>query len=540
MRAQTTYVLFAVSSFLAIACLSLGCPPTTGPKAAFTAEPASGNAPLIVQFTDLSLAGSSAISAWNWSFGDQQTSGLQNPIHQYQAPGAYTVTLTISTAVGSDSSAPTTIMVTGSEGEGEGEGQTEGETAWPGNANAYSWDGSWQPAENELPPIGLYDDLYFDGHNAGGNPSPLLPPGQWDYEETPLANWNAFNSHIGGFDVLQDNLGNAFGWRLNPNTPGACLLNYRVDPFEGSAGTDIFDLGIEGRITLTEALRLGGGPDMIRYRYCSAAEYWSGTDSSGFAHDNDLILAGSLPALPAGQFDISSCGFHTGPGRDLVFVSNLSRAMIDAGNGAGGRTDTLDPQDGGDLVIINGNAYDFRVFGGGGEDVIVWFAGEVHQNTPWLGPNFFGAAGWGEQVWDTETDRLVLAVPAGTPVIDDSGASPSPGTITTGISSGYSSNPVPDGPTQADPLARYYYTAGIGPLGEKTIALQYVNAAGDIRTGICGLTAIEELQIGIGPAAEVYRIDESSGHAALDPAAQPILSIPSRNTYETLFGSFAR
>lgn len=44
-------------------------------------------------FTDLSPE--TDIAAWSWAFGDGATSDLQHPTHVYEAPGIYTVTLTI-------------------------------------------------------------------------------------------------------------------------------------------------------------------------------------------------------------------------------------------------------------------------------------------------------------------------------------------------------------------------------------------------------------------------------------------------------------
>ncbi len=73
-----------------------------GPGAAFFAVPLSGTAPLAVQFTDSSFAGSAAITGWNWDFGDGGTSTLQHPEHTYTVPGTYTVTLQVATTVGSD------------------------------------------------------------------------------------------------------------------------------------------------------------------------------------------------------------------------------------------------------------------------------------------------------------------------------------------------------------------------------------------------------------------------------------------------------
>ncbi|MCB0397370.1 MAG: PKD domain-containing protein [Flavobacteriales bacterium] len=49
---------------------------------------------LVYLFTDFSTAGpGTTITSWNWNFGDGTTSNLQNPVHLYTTPGAYTVCL---------------------------------------------------------------------------------------------------------------------------------------------------------------------------------------------------------------------------------------------------------------------------------------------------------------------------------------------------------------------------------------------------------------------------------------------------------------
>jgi PKD repeat protein len=73
------------------------------PAAAFAAEPSSGLCPLSVQFTDLSYAGSSPITSWLWDFGDGAQSAEQHPSHVYTEGGLYTVGLTVTTEVASDS-----------------------------------------------------------------------------------------------------------------------------------------------------------------------------------------------------------------------------------------------------------------------------------------------------------------------------------------------------------------------------------------------------------------------------------------------------
>ena len=68
------------------------------PVADFSASPTSGKAPLKVQFTDTSTG--SPIS-WRWTFGDCTYSTQNNPVHTYDKPGKYTVSLTVNNAKGS-------------------------------------------------------------------------------------------------------------------------------------------------------------------------------------------------------------------------------------------------------------------------------------------------------------------------------------------------------------------------------------------------------------------------------------------------------
>jgi PKD repeat protein len=73
----------------------------------FTGVPTSGDAPLSVDFTDLS---SGNVTSWLWNFGDDSTSTSQNPTHVYSA-GTYTVTLTVSGPAGSDIATRTAYIV---------------------------------------------------------------------------------------------------------------------------------------------------------------------------------------------------------------------------------------------------------------------------------------------------------------------------------------------------------------------------------------------------------------------------------------------
>jgi PKD repeat protein len=79
------------------------------PTASFTASPASGDAPLTVQFTDTST---NSPSSWSWNFGNGSTSTQQNPSTTYTSAGTYTVTMTASNAAGTSAPATKTITVT--------------------------------------------------------------------------------------------------------------------------------------------------------------------------------------------------------------------------------------------------------------------------------------------------------------------------------------------------------------------------------------------------------------------------------------------
>jgi Leucine-rich repeat (LRR) protein len=70
-----------------------------GFAASFEADMLSGPLPLAVQFTDRSTDNS---DAWLWDFGDGNTSEEQSPSHIYTTVGKYTVSLTISDGITSD------------------------------------------------------------------------------------------------------------------------------------------------------------------------------------------------------------------------------------------------------------------------------------------------------------------------------------------------------------------------------------------------------------------------------------------------------
>ena len=72
----------------------------------FSASHRSGEAPLTVQFTDISQPSTedAQIISWDWDFGDSGAkSDVQNPAHTYNRPGTFTVSLEVTASnAGSD------------------------------------------------------------------------------------------------------------------------------------------------------------------------------------------------------------------------------------------------------------------------------------------------------------------------------------------------------------------------------------------------------------------------------------------------------
>jgi PKD domain/TadE-like protein len=85
------------------------------PTADFRFNPNSGKKRRTdFHFTDLSTTMAGCPLTWSWNFGDgagaSSTSTLQNPVHQYQAQGVYTITLVVSNSAGPDTHTDTVTV----------------------------------------------------------------------------------------------------------------------------------------------------------------------------------------------------------------------------------------------------------------------------------------------------------------------------------------------------------------------------------------------------------------------------------------------
>jgi PKD repeat protein len=86
----TTYIVTATSTMT-------GCSGTDSSQVVVNPTPVAGFTytvnNLTYTFTDISTGG---VTSWSWNFGDGGTDNTQNPVHTYAANGNYTVTLTVS------------------------------------------------------------------------------------------------------------------------------------------------------------------------------------------------------------------------------------------------------------------------------------------------------------------------------------------------------------------------------------------------------------------------------------------------------------
>ena len=62
-------------------------------------------------FTSLSSGSGAILTAWYWQFGDDSTSTLENPAHLYEAPGTYTVQLSVTNSNGCQHDTSINILV---------------------------------------------------------------------------------------------------------------------------------------------------------------------------------------------------------------------------------------------------------------------------------------------------------------------------------------------------------------------------------------------------------------------------------------------
>jgi PKD repeat protein len=195
------------------------------PVANFWGNPISGQAPLTVNFEDLSTG---SITSWYWRFGDTETSYEQNPSHQYTQAGMYNVRLDVTGPGGADDTTrvnyitvnpgdPDTIIVTGIDNPmqaGELSDVTvEIRDAYNNRVENYS--GTVHFDTNDPGSVTLPSDYIFNppgdpGFHTFNNGVALVTEGSWYVEVN---------------DVLDPmTKGRQSGIDVQPNDPGILVL----------------------------------------------------------------------------------------------------------------------------------------------------------------------------------------------------------------------------------------------------------------------------------------------------------------------------
>ena len=85
----------------------VGAGSVPAPTPAFSVDVTSGQAPLLVHFTDQTTGD---VTSWLWDFGDGSTSSQQNPTHTYNQTGSFTVRLDATGPGGSDSTSQVDLI----------------------------------------------------------------------------------------------------------------------------------------------------------------------------------------------------------------------------------------------------------------------------------------------------------------------------------------------------------------------------------------------------------------------------------------------
>lgn len=141
------------------------------PAADFNAAPKQGAAPLTVQFANATAEYDGCeIVTWAWDFGDGDTSDLQNPQHIYDTPGNYSVSLTATSATGTDTMTKANYIqvTTGDDDDDNDTSPVDDDTTDDDNDDNNddsTDDDSPDDDDDDVPPVGDDDD---SGTSGGG------------------------------------------------------------------------------------------------------------------------------------------------------------------------------------------------------------------------------------------------------------------------------------------------------------------------------------------------------------------------------------
>jgi PKD repeat protein len=222
--------------------------PGKPPKAAFTFTVTGQQ----VNFVD---ASTDAPAAWQWSFGDNGTSTARNPIHPYAAPGAYTVTLTVTNGFGSDAASQVVTIAPGQPPKSAFTFKTNGlqanfADASTGSPASWLWsfgDGAQSTQQNPVhvySSFGNYTVTLQAGNTVGSNSSSQIVT--LAAAPAPVASFTAtVNASNGQVNFVDTSTGTPTSWTWNFGDGSA--LNTQQNPIH------VYSVPNSYTVTLTAA-----------------------------------------------------------------------------------------------------------------------------------------------------------------------------------------------------------------------------------------------------------------------------------------------
>jgi PKD repeat protein len=301
------------------------------PAAVFSAAPTMGQAPLTVQFSDASTG---EITSYRWSFGDGWTSNETNPVYNYQEPGQYDVSLTVTGPGGSDTFEQT-VTVTDI-------GDPPGPTVvfFDDFETDLGWD--TDPNGTDTATTGIWERADPQGTSSSG-PKQLA--------DTVSGAYALVTGAAAGSSAGTDDIDNGVTSIRSPDIDlpaGKDLIfscSYYLAHTSGSSTDDFLQVKVVGDITETVLEERGDGNDddaawesatvslsqfagQTVYLLIEAAD--AGGGSIVEAAIDDLSIVGVEPATPilTGDFDESPDGF--------IYVDDAFRATSNPAYADGG------------------------------------------------------------------------------------------------------------------------------------------------------------------------------------------------------------
>ncbi|MDQ3052146.1 MAG: PKD domain-containing protein [Bacteroidota bacterium] len=198
----------------------------TGPQAQFSLNSLVSCAPTIVNFYDNSVD----VDSWIWNFGDGNQSVVENPVHIYNQPGTYDVSLTVIDSAGCTDtlSLPAIVHITGSVASFAVSGTT-GCSPWQvqfqdSSISAFSW--SWNFGDGNIStqqnPLHTYNTpgnyvVTLMTEDTTGCLSVYSSPVPLNVQQPPVSLFTMSDSSgCAPFSVTMNNLsGNGLGYTWN-------------------------------------------------------------------------------------------------------------------------------------------------------------------------------------------------------------------------------------------------------------------------------------------------------------------------------------